>query len=356
MTFNPILPETSGKPIIIAGPCSAESKEQVMTTAQALAKYPEVTFFRASVWKPRTQPGAFEGVGILGLDWLKEVKAITGLRTCIEVAGAAHVEQALAAGIDAVWIGARTTVNPFLIEEIAKALKGTDIPVMVKNPVNPDIDLWIGTIERFYRNDITRLAAIHRGFSGFHKGIYRNEPFWEMIFELRRRLPQLPIINDPSHLTGDSRLVPALCQKALDLEADGLMIEVHPCPEKALTDKNQQLTFEEFARLMQTLVYRKYNDDNIHTEILQLRTQIDEIDIELIKLLAHRMGLVKNIGNIKRQNQLTILQMDRWKDVVASRLNYGQMQGLDKEFLLKILQTIHEESVKVQSDIFEQKG
>lgn len=353
MTFKPIFSKTSNHPVIIAGPCSAESEEQVISTAQALAKHPEISFYRASVWKPRTSPGSFEGVGAIGLEWLKTAKAASGLKTCTEVAGASHVEQALSAGIDAVWIGARTTVNPFLIEEIAAALKGTDIPVMVKNPVNPDIELWIGTLERFYRSGITQLAAIHRGFSGFHKGIYRNEPFWEMIFELRRRLPELPIINDPSHLTGNSKLVPGFCQKALDLEADGLMIEVHPCPTKALTDKNQQLTPAEFDHLMQNLVYRKASHDDIHTEIVQLRTQIDEIDVEIIKLLSHRMELVKKIGNLKRQNHLTILQMERWKDVVSSRLNFGDLEGIKKEFLLKVLQTIHEESVRIQSEIFE---
>jgi chorismate mutase len=336
------------KPLIIAGPCSAESEEQILTAARTLSKHPEVDFLRASVWKPRTFPGDFEGVGSVGLEWLRKAKEETGLKTCTEVAHAAHVEQAVKSGIDMVWIGARTTVNPFLVEEIAEAVAGYNVPVMVKNPVNPDIDLWIGAIERFIRKGVDRIGAIHRGFSGYRKLMYRNEPFWEIVFELKRRYSALPIINDPSHLTGDKALVQVMCQKALDLEADGLMIEVHPCPEKALTDKQQQLDFSDFSDLLKTLAYRNPKEDIPSADILKIRTQIDEIDFEIIKLLAHRMELAQEIGKVKRENSMTILQMERWKDVIETRLNFGDTAGVDRDFLLKILQTIHEESLRIQ--------
>jgi len=334
--------------LIIAGPCSAESEEQILTTARALSKHSEVDFLRAGVWKPRTSPEDFEGVGVAGLEWLRKAKAETGLKTCTEVAHAKHVEQAVESGIDMVWIGARTTVNPFLVEEIAEVVAHYAIPVMVKNPVNPDIDLWTGAIERFIRKGVKEIGAIHRGFSGFRKLMYRNEPFWEVVFELKRRYPTLPIINDPSHLTGDKTLIQAMCQKALDLEADGLMIEVHPNPEKALTDKQQQLSFADFSNLLKSLVYYKHKEDTPSTEILKIRTQIDEIDVEIIKLLSRRIALAKEIGAVKRQNHMTILQMERWKDVIETRLILGDTVGIRRDFLLKILQIIHEESLSVQ--------
>jgi len=348
MNIRPILPEKSHKPLIIAGPCSAESEEQILTAAHALSKHPEVDFLRASVWKPRTFPGDFEGVGAIGLEWLRKAKEETGLKTCTEVAHATHVEQAIKSGIDMVWIGARTTVNPFLVEEIAEAVANYDIAVMVKNPVNPDGDLWIGALERFIRKGADRIGAIHRGFSMYRKVMYRNEPFWEIVFELKRHYPTLPVINDPSHLTGDKTLVQAMCQKALDLEADGLMIEVHPHPEKALTDRQQQLSFSDFSNLLKTLVYHNPKENIPSADILKIRTQIDEIDFEIIKLLAHRMELAQKIGDVKRENQMTILQMERWKDVVETRLNFGNTTGLERNFLLKILQTIHEESLRIQ--------
>ena len=338
----------SHKPLIIAGPCSAESEEQILTTAYALAKHPQIAFLRASVWKPRTYPGDFEGVGAVGLEWLRKAKEATGLKTCTEVAHAAHVEQAVKSGIDMVWIGARTTVNPFLVEEIAEAVAGYNIPVMVKNPVNPDIDLWIGAIERFIRRGVGQIGAIHRGFSGYRKLMYRNEPFWEIVFELKRRYPNIPVINDPSHLTGDKTLVREMCQKALDLEADGLMIEVHPCPEKALTDQKQQLTFDEFSDLLKSLVYRTHKEDIPSADILKIRAQIDEIDFEIIKLLSHRMRLVREIGDVKHKNGMTILQMERWKDVVETRLALGDAAGVERDFLLKIWQIIHEEALRIQ--------
>jgi chorismate mutase len=340
------------KPLIIAGPCSAESEEQILTAAQELSKHQEVNFLRASVWKPRTLPGDFEGVGAVGLEWLQKAKEKTGLKTCTEVAHATHVEQAVKSGIDMVWIGARTTVNPFLVEEIAEAVAGYGVPVMVKNPINPDIDSWIGAIERFVRKSVEQIGAIHRGFSGFPKLIYRNEPFWEIVFELKRRYPTIPIINDPSHLTGDKALVQTMCQKALDLEADGLMIEVHPCPEKALTDQKQQLTFSEFSNLLKSLVYRNHKEDVPSADILKIRTQIDEIDFEIIKLLSHRMELIEQLGAIKHKNHITILQIERWKDVVETRLALGDTAGIERDFLLKVLQIIHEESLRIQADIF----
>jgi chorismate mutase len=252
-----------------------------------------------------------------------------------------------------VWIGARTTVNPFLVEEIAEAVADYGVPVMVKNPINPDIDSWIGAIERFIRKGVEQIGAIHRGFSGFPKLIYRNEPFWEIVFELKRRYPTIPVINDPSHLTGDKALVQTMCQKALDLEADGLMIEVHPCPENALTDQKQQLTFSEFSNLLKSLVYRNHKEDIPSSDILKIRAQIDEIDFEIIKLLSHRMELVQEIGTIKHKNSMTILQMERWKDIVETRLALGDTAGIERDFLLKIWQIIHEESLRIQAGIFE---
>ena len=355
MNTKPVLQAQSNKPLIIAGPCSAESEEQILTVARTLSKHQEVDFIRASVWKPRTFPCDFEGVGAIGLEWLKKAKKETGLKTCTEVAHAKHVEQAVKSDIDMVWIGARTTVNPFLVEEIAEIVAHYGIPVMVKNPVNPDIDLWIGAIERFIRKGVEQIGAIHRGFSGFRKLMYRNEPFWEIVFELKRHYPTIPIINDPSHLTGDKTMVQAMCQKALDLETDGLMIEVHPDPEKALTDQQQQLTFDDFSNLLKSLVYRNHKKSPHSSDILKIRTQIDEVDAEIIKLLAHRMKLIREIGAVKRKNSMTILQMERWNDVVETRLAFGDTAGIDRKFLLKILQNIHEESLKIQSDIFEKK-
>jgi chorismate mutase len=352
MNIQSVLPEKSHKPLIIAGPCSAESEEQILTATQELSKHPEVDFLRASVWKPRTFPSDFEGVGVAGLEWLKKAKEKTGLKTCTEVAHAAHVEQAVKLGVDMIWIGARTTVNPFLVEEIAEALASYPVPMMVKNPVNPDIDLWIGAIERFIRRGVEQIGAIHRGFSGYRKLIYRNEPFWEIVFELKRRYPTIPIINDPSHLTGDKALVQAMCQKALDLEADGLMIEVHPTPEKALTDQKQQLTFDEFSNLLKSLTYRNHKEDTPSADMLKIRTQIDEIDSEIIKLLSHRMELVEEIGTIKHKNRMTILQMERWKEVIESRLALGDVAGLERNFLLKILQIIHEEALRIQGNLY----
>jgi len=351
--MSKVLNTTPAKPIIIAGPCSAESEEQILTTAQKLSKHPEVDFLRASVWKPRTRPGDFEGVGSTGLQWLKKAKEKTGLKICTEVAHATHVEQSVNAGIDMVWIGARTTVNPFLVEEIAEAVAEYKIPVMVKNPINPDIDAWIGAIERLIRRGIEQIGAIHRGFSGFRKLMYRNEPFWEIVFELKRRYPTIPVINDPSHLTGDRSFVKTMAQKALDLEADGLMIEVHPCPEKALTDQKQQLSFPEFSNLLKSLIYRTHAKDTPSADMLKIRTQIDEIDFEIIKLLSCRLNLVQEIGAIKHKNSMTILQMERWKDVVETRLALGDAAGLERDFLMKILQIIHEESVRIQTAIFE---
>ena len=337
-------------PLIIAGPCSAESEEQILTSAQYLSRHPEIDFLRASVWKPRTFPGDFEGVGAVGLEWLRKAKEATGLKICTEVAHAAHVEQAVKAGIDMVWIGARTTVNPFLVEEIAEAVAFYNVLVMVKNPINPDIDLWIGAIERFIRRGVEQIGAIHRGFSGYRKLIYRNEPFWEIVFELKRRYPTIPIINDPSHLTGDKALVREMCQKALDLEADGLMIEVHPHPEKALTDQKQQLSFDELSDLLKSLVYRNHKEISPSSDLLKIRTQIDEIDSEIIKLLSHRIGLVREIGDIKHKNRMTILQMERWKEVVETRLALGDAAGVERDFLMKILQIIHEEALRVQEN------
>ena len=339
-------------PLIIAGPCSAETEEQVMLTALELAKQ-NVHVFRAGIWKPRTRPDNFEGVGIKGLKWLQKVKRKTGMFTATEVANAKHVYEAIKHGVDILWIGARTTVNPFTIQEIAEALKGTDIPLLVKNPVNTDLELWIGAIERFNKCGITRIAAVHRGFSTYEKNEYRNPPKWQMVIDLKRRLPGLPVICDPSHMGGKKSLLTELSQKALDLNYDGLMIESHIDPKNALSDAEQQLTPVELGLLLKKLELRKVNSENkIFTNILEeLRTKIDSIDDELIDVLEKRMQVVDTIGRYKKQNKITILQTQRWEEIINKRVEQGLNKGLDEEFMQKILKAIHQESINHQTRI-----
>ena len=339
-------------PLIIAGPCSAETEEQVMQTAIELAKQ-NVHVFRAGIWKPRTRPDNFEGVGIKGLKWLQKVKRKTGMFTATEVANAKHVYEAIKHGVDILWIGARTTVNPFTIQEIAEALKGTDIPLLVKNPVNTDLELWIGAIERFNKCGITRIAAVHRGFSSYEKNECRNPPKWQMVIDLKRRLPGLPVICDPSHMGGKKSLLTELSQKALDLNYDGLMIESHISPENALSDAEQQLTPTELGQLLKKLELRKVNSENkIFINILEeLRTKIDSIDDELIDVLEKRMQVVDTIGRYKKQNKITILQTQRWEEIINKRIKQGLRKGLDEDFMQNILKAIHQESINHQTRI-----
>lgn len=346
-----------GKPFIIAGPCSAESREQVMETAAALKDMP-VHLFRSGVWKPRTRPGSFEGKGAEALGWLKEVKEIYGLPVTIEVAEPAHVELALQYGIDVLWIGARTTVNPFQVQRIADALNGVQIPVLVKNPVNPDVDLWQGAIERFERAGIKDVAAIHRGFSVYSAASpYRNQPNWPVPIELKRRKPELPIFCDPSHITGNRELVAEIAQRAMDLDFDGLMIETHPHPEQALTDAAQQITPATLKILLQQLIIREQHaaDINKSLDLEYLRQLMDSIDAEIIDLLARRMELSQQMGAVKKENNMTIYQPSRWREIVETRGERAASHLLSKEFIVALYEQIHHESIRKQLEILQGK-
>ena len=335
-------------PLVIAGPCSAESEEQVIMTARELAGIPQVAAFRCGIWKPRTRPGDFEGSGQKALNWLERVKAETGLPVCVEVAIPYHIELCLKHGVDILWVGSRTVVNPFSVHELAEALKGVDIPVMVKNPVNPELHLWIGALERLHHQGIRKLAVIHRGFSAYGGRLYRNMPIWEIPIELRRLFPGLPVIVDPSHISGNRNLVPSISQTALNLAFDGLMIESHIRPEEALTDREQQLTPSELHNLLSNLsVPSPANSDDI---VLQhLRGEIDHIDDQMLVLLAKRMDIARQIGEHKRNIGIDFLQIERWKKVVEDRLQKGDELGLSREFLLNLLHVLHEESLRAQS-------
>lgn len=338
-------------PIIIAGPCSAETEEQVMTTAIDLAKN-GIKIFRAGIWKPRTKPGGFEGIGVEGLQWLKRVKEETGMLTSTEVATRQHVEAALEAGVDILWIGARTSANPFAMQEIADALRdaGVDIPVLVKNPVNPDLELWIGALQRLYNAGIHRLGAIHRGFSSYGKHLYRNLPQWHIPIELRRRFPNLPLISDPSHIGGKRELVAPLSQQALDMGFDGLIIESHCEPDCAWSDKAQQVTPDVLNFILNTLVLR---DSSVTTESLTLlRQQIDELDNELLEVLNKRMRVSREIGQYKKEHRMPVLQIGRHDEIMQSRAKLAEEMGMSGEFMRRVLAAIHEESVRQQIEVF----
>lgn len=338
----------SKRPIVIAGPCSAESREQVLATATALAAK-GVKIFRAGIWKPRTKPGGFEGVGAVGLPWLKEVKQVTGMLTATEVATPYHVFEAIKAGIDILWIGARTVANPFAMQELADALKGTDVPVLIKNPVNPDLELWVGALERLYRAGITNLGVIHRGFSSYEKKLYRNLPLWHIPIELKRRFPNITVFCDPSHIGGKRELVAPIAQQALDLKFEGLIIESHCNPDCALSDAAQQITPEILDYTLNMLVIRENGQTTENINIL--RKQIDEIDEQLLTILAKRMRISKEIGTYKKEHNMPILQSGRYNDILENRAKQGQAMSLSAEFVTEIMKAIHEESVKVQMEI-----
>lgn len=336
------------RPIIIAGPCSAETEEQVMQTATELANR-GIRIFRAGIWKPRTKPGGFEGVGEPGLAWLQRVKQETGMYVTTEVATAKHVEAALNAGIDILWIGARTCANPFAMQEIADALAGVDIPVLVKNPVNPDLELWIGGMERLNNAGVKRMAAIHRGFSSYDKKIYRNLPQWHIPIELRRRIPNLPIFCDPSHIGGKRELIASLSQQAMDLGFDGLIVESHCNPDCAWSDAAQQVTPDVLAYILNLLVIRKEKQS---TENLnELRTQIDECDNNIIEILAKRMRICREIGTFKKEHAMTILQTGRYNEILEKRGAQGELCGMSADFVRTIFEAIHGESVRQQMEI-----
>lgn len=357
MDFTPLqnwIPHTK-KPLVIAGPCSAESESQVLETARLIAKIPNVKVFRSGIWKPRTRPGGFEGVGIAGLKWLKRVKEETGLLTTVEVAKPLHVEQAVEYGIDILWVGARTVVNPFSVQELSEAMAGIDIPVLVKNPVNPDIKLWIGAIERFHKTGHYRIAAVHRGFSQMEKTSYRYPPLWEIPIDLMRLMPGLPLICDPSHISGSTSLIQSVSQQALDLEMQGLMIETHIRPNEALTDARQQLTPEALAEVLDNLIIRELGTKEIERDLEELRADIDRIDDQMIGLLARRMEIAKEMGVYKYAHNITILQLKRWKELFADRMSKGLDRGLNNRFLANLLRLVHEESIQIQTNVMKEE-
>lgn len=336
------------RPLVIAGPCSAESEDQVLETAKQLAKN-GVKVFRAGVWKPRTKPGGFEGNGTAALPWMQEVKKETGMLTATEVATAKHVEEALKYGIDLLWIGARTTADPFAVQEIADTLKGIDIPVLVKNPVNPDLELWIGALQRINNAGITRLGAIHRGFSTYDKKLYRNMPQWHIPIELHRRLPELPIICDPSHISGRRDLIASLCQQAMDLQFDGLIVESHNDPDNAWSDASQQVTPDVLNIILNNLVIRETNQTT--ENLTELRHQIDEIDMNLIETLAKRMRISREIGTYKKEHEMPILQTNRYDEIINKRAEEGVSLSMDADFMKIVFEAIHSESVRQQMKV-----
>ena len=339
-------------PLVIAGPCSAETEEQVLKIAHEL-KHSDVNYYRAGIWKPRTRPGMFEGVGEIGLRWLKKVKEETGMKTCTEVANAAHVKLAMDNDVDLLWIGARSTVSPFIMQEIADALQGTDKIVLVKNPVNPDLALWLGGIERLYTAGIKNLVAIHRGFSTYEKSKYRNIPEWQLAIEFQNKFPDLPLICDPSHITGNREMIFDVSQTALDLNFDGLMIETHIDPENAWSDAAQQVTPKRLIKIMEDLKIKKETntDAEYQNSLDNLRAQINVVDSQLIELLGKRMKVADQIGELKKDKNVAVLQSKRWNEILGNMILEGESKGLSEEFVLKMFKAIHQESINHQEKI-----
>ena len=339
-------------PLVIAGPCSAETNEQIISTAKELKKN-SINIFRAGIWKPRTRPGMFEGVGAIGLKWLDKVKKETGLLTATEVANASHVKLALEYDIDVLWIGARSTVSPFIVQEIADALKGTDKIVLVKNPVNPDLSLWLGGLERLYSANIKKLGVIHRGFSTYEKSKYRNNPEWQLPIELQNRFPDIPLICDPSHIAGRRDILQDISQTALDLNFDGLMIETHTDPDNAWSDAAQQITPEVLVKMMEDLKIRTLtsNEADYKNKLNTLRTQIDVIDHGILETLGKRMKVAVSIGELKKQKNVAVLQTKRWNEILGNMILEGEKKGLSEEFVLKMFKAIHQESINNQEKV-----
>ncbi len=354
-----ILPKSAWKPddrpLLISGPCSAETPAQFRATLSRMAPLrPDIV--RAGIWKPRTRPNNFEGVGKEALSWAVEIAQELALPLMVEVASAKHVEEALKAGVNMLWIGARTTVNPFMVQDIADAVQGTEVPMLVKNPVNPDLELWIGAIERLNKAGIRQLGAIHRGFSGYEKSIFRNHPNWEIPIELKRLIPDLLLICDPSHISGNSLLVPDLAQIAIDLDFDGLMIETHSDPVNAWSDAKQQIKPEELKELMARLIYRREQTDDVvfNARLEELRNQIDEVDNRLIAVLQERLQLASEVGRVKNQNDITILQPRRWSEIFNSRLKKAAQSEIDSHFMTRLLHLLHQESINTQVKMFKE--
>ncbi len=349
--------EYNGRPFVVAGPCSAESEKQVIETAIGLKKTGKVDMFRAGIWKPRTRPNSFEGVGVKGLPWLKKAKKETGLPLTIEVANANHVYEALKFGVDILWLGARTTANPFAVQEIANALEGADVGVLIKNPVNPDLQLWIGAIERIYQAGIHKIGLIHRGFSTYEKTTYRNLPQWQIPIEMKSILPDIPMLNDPSHIGGKAELLQDLSQKAMDLNFDGLMIESHINPSVALSDAQQQITPEQLGTLLENLVLRNPQpaDEQQLNVLEELRGKIDWLDQQFLNLMEQRMEVVAAIGEYKKRNNISILQNKRWEDIIYKSIEEGAKRGLSREFINRAFKAIHQESINHQMEILNGK-
>ncbi|MEN8187674.1 MAG: bifunctional 3-deoxy-7-phosphoheptulonate synthase/chorismate mutase type II [Bacteroidota bacterium] len=339
-------------PLVIAGPCSAETEEQVLEVAHDLKKT-DATVFRAGVWKPRTRPGTFEGSGVKALPWMQKVKEQTGMLTAVEIANAEHAKLALEFDIDILWIGARTTVNPFAVQEIAEAIQNTDKIVLVKNPINPDLELWMGAIERFYKMGVRNLGAIHRGFSSFRKSKYRNIPSWQIAIDLKTKLPNLPIINDPSHICGNRELIFDVSQTALDLKMDGLMIETHCNPDEAWSDAKQQIKPARLVEIMSDLKVRRprFEKEESVSKLNALRKEINEKDDQLLETLAERMLIVENIGKAKKEGNVAVLQNTRWQEILSKVIEKGEEQGMTKDFIEKIFKAIHQESIAHQEKI-----
>jgi len=344
---------TMNCPMIISGPCSVESEEQILATAKALAQIHEVSMLRGGIWKPRTHPDAFEGRGEQGLVWLRKAKLETGLPTITEVATPEHVELALKYEINALWIGARTVVNPFSVQQLAEALAGVDVPVFIKNPVSPDLGLWLGAFERLEKAGVKQLAAIHRGFAHYKESSYRNAPMWEIPIELKRRL-DVPVITDISHICGNRDLLQSTAQKALDLATDGLMIECHIHPDAALTDAKQQITPEELKTLLSSLTFRSKHSGSVERDLAGWRSEIDDIDEELLHLLARRMEVSAQIGEYKKRNNVAVVQMDRWKKILEDHIATGNDMGLSPQLINEVFEAIHQASIERQSRIMEE--
>lgn len=355
--FTPLFTKNQRAPFIISGPCGAETEEQLFNTATLLKQEQKTHAFRAGIWKPRTRPGSFEGMGLEGLVWLQRVQQELKMAVGTEVANAEHVEQSLKHGLDFVWIGARTTVSPFAVQEIAEALCGVEIPVFVKNPINPDLSLWIGALERFSKANIRQIAAIHRGFSWFEKSTYRYTPKWEIPIELKTNFPNLPILCDPSHIAGNRALLKKVAQKALDLEMDGLMIETHIDPDKAWSDAQQQITPQNLSILLDALIYRTSSTSNEykHPELEKLRLIIDELDEFMVHKLSERMNIVERIGEYKKEHDLNLLQIERWREILETRTEWAKNLALHSDFIKAFLQVLHQESLRLQTEVFQKE-
>jgi len=341
------------KPLIISGPCSAETEEQVLETARLLAATGKVDVLRAGIWKPRTRPGSFEGIGTKGLPWLQAAKKETGLPVAVEVATAKQAEDALHFGVDVLWIGARTTVNPFSVQEIADALRGVDVPVLIKNPINPDLELWLGAVERIAKAGIQKIGLIHRGFSSYGNTEYRNAPMWHLAIEMKRRFPEMMIINDPSHICGRRDILQDVAQKAIDLDFDGLMIESHIDPDVAWSDAKQQVTPARLAEMLNAIQWRRedVNSEEYQAALEKLRQQINHLDDELMQILGQRMKVAEKIGEFKKNNNITILQTNRWNEILERATAQGNKIGLSKEFITKYFDAVHMESINHQNKI-----